>query len=448
MFTIRNTRYRARDKGVYQGIGNYTLAIFLSFGMLLSLVTINATHADSRELSVINVTAESAQYPHVPENTLDGDFGTRWSAEGIGQTIVFELSELSRIDNVEMAWFKGDERTASFSIQVSQTGGDHWTFVANNISSGDRIGFESTPVRATFVRFVRIVGFGNSQNDWNSITGVKIFGQEMNLPPAPSARIQSITASSARAPHLPANTVDDDLSNRWSAKGFGESITYELYRDTAVNQVRIAWFKGDERFAYLGIEVSLNGLNWKEVFRESSGGRTKQLETYAFPPVPARYVRIVGYGNSTNDWTSITEVSIRGPRLSMSQVDVDAVSAQESRAPHVAENTIDSDLGTRWSSPGPVSVITFELNDITRLSRVDIAWFKGDQREAFVLIEVTDQNGVQHTVFNGDSSGTTRSPEPYVFSEIAAQSVRIYGYGNTSNNWTSITEVAFYTIDD
>ena len=41
-----------------------------------------------------------------------------------------------------------------------------------------------------------------------------------------------------------------------------------------------------------------------------SSGTTKNLQTFDFPDVQARYVRIVGYGNSQNNWNSITEISI------------------------------------------------------------------------------------------------------------------------------------------
>jgi poly(beta-D-mannuronate) lyase len=43
-----------------------------------------------------------------------------------------------------------------------------------------------------------------------------------------------------------------------------------------------------------------------------SSGTTTQPETYDFADVAARYVRILGHGNSQNTWNSITEVDIWG----------------------------------------------------------------------------------------------------------------------------------------
>jgi poly(beta-D-mannuronate) lyase len=43
-----------------------------------------------------------------------------------------------------------------------------------------------------------------------------------------------------------------------------------------------------------------------------SSGTTTALQPFDFPDVPARYVRIVGHGNSQSDWNSLTEVDIWG----------------------------------------------------------------------------------------------------------------------------------------
>src|SRR2546430_5299802 len=51
-------------------------------------------------------------------------------------------------------------------------------------------------------------------------------------------------------------------------------------------------------------------VTWTKVFSGQSCGQTVQLESYAFPTAAGRYVRIVGHGNSTSAWNSITEVAI------------------------------------------------------------------------------------------------------------------------------------------
>ena len=129
--------------------------------------------ADSK-LAVAAVAASSHD-GNVPQNAVDGDFGTRWSAEGDPQWIQFDLSQSYSLGSVRIAWYRGDERQTRFDVQVSQTG-TSWVTVHSGQSSGSAIGFEPVDFADTTGRYVRIVGHGNTDNAWNSVTEVKIFG--------------------------------------------------------------------------------------------------------------------------------------------------------------------------------------------------------------------------------------------------------------------------------
>jgi len=131
--------------------------------------------------------------------------------------------------------------------------------------------------------------------------------------PTQNVVVASVTASDFEDPNVPENTLDQDLSTRWSAEGNGQWIKYNLGAPQMVNEVHIAWHRGDKRQTDFDLEVSLDAANWTEVFSGSSGGSTLGLERYGFDDVRARYVRIVGHGNTENDWNSITEVEIHRP---------------------------------------------------------------------------------------------------------------------------------------
>jgi hypothetical protein len=51
-------------------------------------------------------------------------------------------------------------------------------------------------------------------------------------------------------------------------------------------------------------------------------------------------------------------------------------------------------------------------------------------------------------IFKGLSSETTLQQEVYDFKDIPARYVRIYGHGNNSNRWNSITEVDIYGLSN
>jgi len=131
--------------------------------------------------------------------------------------------------------------------------------------------------------------------------------------------VVEVTASSEQAPNnVKENTVDADLSTRWSAQGVGETITFDLGEVYELELVKIAVFKGTERLTYFDVASSVNGTEFEVLLADQTNSQTTDdLENYVFE-ADARYVQLIGGGNSGtefSDWTSITEVEIYGKEL-------------------------------------------------------------------------------------------------------------------------------------
>ncbi|MFT3740733.1 MAG: glycoside hydrolase family 88 protein [Breznakibacter sp.] len=124
--------------------------------------------------------------------------------------------------------------------------------------------------------------------------------------------IVAVTASGYESgtSNTPDKTVDFDISTRWSADGQGQWILYDLGAVRQVTSVDLSFYKGNERKAYFSIYLSADGDNFTEVYNGESSGTTIDLENYDFTDQPARYVKVVGYGNSASTWNSITETRI------------------------------------------------------------------------------------------------------------------------------------------
>src|SRR5207253_3088269 len=125
---------------------------------------------------------------------------------------------------------------------------------------------------------------------WNSITEVAVQGTAL-----PTLSVAAVVASGNDG-NIPQNTLDNNLTTRWSASGDGQWIRYDLGAVMAVGPVNIAWYRGTEWASAFDIEVSLDSLTWTRVFNGRSNGRTLQPERYDFPTVSARYLRIIGHG--------------------------------------------------------------------------------------------------------------------------------------------------------
>jgi len=375
---------------------------------------------------------------NVPQNTLDNDLATRWSASGDGQWIRYDLGALTAIDHVDIAWFLGDARIAYFDIEVSPDA-VAWTKVFSGQSSGQSL----QPERHTFPmasgRYVRIVGHGNSASNWNSIT-------EVAITVLTELSAASVVAS-ADDGNVPQNSLDNNLATRWSAYGDGQWIRYDLGAVAAIDCVNIAWYQGDARVAYFDIEVSPDAVTWTKVFSGQSRGLTLEPERYAFPKAFGRYVRIVGHGNSLlTGWNSITEVDIYGtptPPPSSTPLSVASVVASADDG-NVPQSTLDNTLATRWSANGDGQSIRYDLGALANINRVDIAWYQGDARVAYFDIEVSPDAVTWTKVFSGQSSGQTLQLEPYALATASGRYVRLVGHGNSLSGWNSLTEVDLY----
>jgi len=114
---------------------------------------------------------------NVPANAVDGSLATRWSANGDGQWIQFDLGFTRTVSSVKLAWLSGDVRTSTFDVLISGGATGPWTtLLAGRQSSGTTLALEEHDVADTGGRYVRVVGHGNSVNMWNSVTEAEIWG--------------------------------------------------------------------------------------------------------------------------------------------------------------------------------------------------------------------------------------------------------------------------------
>lgn len=127
--------------------------------------------------------------------------------------------------------------------------------------------------------------------------------------PGPPLPVIAVDASSDDG-NVPGNAVDGDLATRWSAQGDGVWLRLRLDASHEIGSVAIAWHQGDQRRADFDVQTSADGSSWTTVYSGTSSGSTLQAETYALTKTTATYLRVVGHGNTVNDWTSIAEISV------------------------------------------------------------------------------------------------------------------------------------------
>ncbi len=183
--------------------------------------------------------------------------------------------------------------TCSTGQSGTATGTTDWTINAIALQEG--------------VNTITVTATDASGNQATDAITISYFAVVEGLP------VVSVTSSSDDG-NTAANTIDNDLSTRWSAYGDGQWIQYDLGASFDLSKILIAYAWADTINVNSEFEifVSNNASSWSSVFKGQSSGTTLQQESYQISNAVGRYVRIVGYGNLNNDWNSITEVDIFG----------------------------------------------------------------------------------------------------------------------------------------
>ncbi|WP_282146608.1 polysaccharide lyase family 7 protein [Alteromonas stellipolaris] len=111
----------------------------------------------------------------------------------------------------------------------------------------------------------------------------------------------------------PANAIDGNTASisRWSSDGVDKALTLDLGTTETVGALTIKWFEGAERVASFSVETSVDQNTWVTVLTQAeSKGNQSGFELVNVDSSQARYVRIIGLGNSENTNNGIVEVQV------------------------------------------------------------------------------------------------------------------------------------------
>jgi hypothetical protein len=135
---------------------------------------------------------------NVPGNTVDNDLATRWSSNGDGAWMQYDLGATQTVAHVRIAVYNGNARQNHFDLQLSSNG-TSWTNVITGGSTSGTTTLEETHDFADQpARYVRYVGHMSTVGTFNSVTEVSIF--------APSGATPIPTLTPTPTPTSPAPT--------------------------------------------------------------------------------------------------------------------------------------------------------------------------------------------------------------------------------------------------
>ncbi|MBL8957301.1 MAG: discoidin domain-containing protein [Myxococcaceae bacterium] len=206
---------------------------------------------------------------------------------------------------------------------------------------------------------------------------------------SPSLELASATATTSDA-NVPANAIDRDTATRWSGEGDGAALTITLRHLSLVDAVELAWYNGSTRTATFDLLTSVDGASYAPQLTRVQSQRLAGYELSAVGPVQAQYVRIVGHGNTRNDWNSIREVRVRGAVVA----GADAGAAPDAGVAPDAGATPDAGAPRDGGSSGPRAGLWLSPAEVMALPMSGSAWaaVEGAARGAWGSADLSDLN--------------------------------------------------------
>ncbi|WP_018615328.1 Ig-like domain-containing protein [Segetibacter koreensis] len=205
---------------------------------------------------------------------------------------------------------------------------------------------------------------------------------------------------------------------------------------TVLGSVKGNIYVGRTAAGGVGTSIDINNDGKPEATFNISNGFVMQLAVGEIKKIETdRDVTAVIYGKTLN-LKAYTPVSVTNPAT----VNIAKVIASSDDG-NVASNTLDKDYNTRWSALGNNQWIRYFFDPITTVNTINIAWYKGNERQYSFDIQTSVDSVHWTTVFTGKSSGKTTAFETYSITATPARYVRVVGHGNNLNSWNAVTEV-------
>ncbi len=277
--------------------------VFVSFG----------DNTSCKPEKAVNVTSIGHAGNNTELNAIDGNQSTRWSKYGLDSWVQVDLGKEKEICDIDISWYKGDQRKVNFTISTS-VDGEIFSNLFSETTSGLTTGPEKFDIPDIKARFLKITVNDNSMNDWSSISEIDINNPIVPGSPSPclplNIPVDHISSIDNSPNNTEGNSVDNDLSTKWSNLGLGSWLQFDLGQEKQICDIGISWYKGDFRYIDFLVSVSSDGYDFRQVFSSTNSYTTDDIEIYDIPDTVGKYLRITVTGNSVNDWASINEVDV------------------------------------------------------------------------------------------------------------------------------------------
>jgi hypothetical protein len=347
-------------------------------------------------------------------NILDNNLATRWSSNLSPAVVVVVLPKMYTINNIKMAFYKGNERNTFYKIYTS-VDSLSWQLVADTESSGETLELEDIAPQASVGKYIKIEGFGNnypSAEEWTSLTEFEAWGTEYK--PSPTLKNNAPVASfSATSNEVLSGTVAMiDATESYDPDG--DSLHFKWIVPEGI----CAKATDQCQLEFLAHDVAQNkNIN---IVLEVSDGELISTKSVAYTIKPFKL--------------AISEAVI-----------ADVVNTSSFITPNYPKNIIDKDPTTFWSANGDYEWVTVELENPYQLSHFQVSFGNGEQSSAiFEILASTDNIAWDVIAENVSSCGFSKQFQsidvPAEVVDKAYTYIKLAGKGSDVDKLNNFTE--------
>ena len=211
--------------------------------LALSLTTALPNVAHAQTFDIQSATANAAHRDFPASNAIDGDtsFQSRWAGNLNPEQLILDLGTNRTVDDVQIAWGRGDSIVYRFTIEGRSGTSGSWTEIFDGQSSGDTADFENYNVNDISARQIRVTGLNSRFTNLSEIRIIGTGGPGPSPSPAPSPstspsgvlNIVGATSTGGHPNFPPENAIDGNTSfrSRWAGQANPERLSVDLGSD-------------------------------------------------------------------------------------------------------------------------------------------------------------------------------------------------------------------------
>ena len=118
-------------------------------------------------------------------------------------------------------------------------------------------------------------------------------------------------SSSSTDTNTEKQATDGDIVSYWAADGDGQWLQLEFEEVVPIELISLVAHQGSVRTANFDLMISNDGENWEKLMSYTTDGVTADYQYIKVTkPANAKFLRLVGHGNSQNSWNSYAEFGV------------------------------------------------------------------------------------------------------------------------------------------